>query len=57
MPKKLIADIYTSYAENKGLNSDPATVQNAPPLETQQADELDNATDLTPDEQNELGIV
>jgi len=57
MPKKLIADIYTSYAENKGLNSDPATVQNAPPLETQQADELDNATDLTPDEQDELGIV
>ena len=52
MPKKLIADIYTSYAEMKNLNVDPATIENTPPLENEQADEL---ADITPDEQQELG--
>ena len=52
MPKKLIADIFTSYAENKGLNVEPATIENTPPLENEEADELSN---ITPDEQQELG--
>lgn len=52
MPKKLIADIYTSYADMKNLNVDPATIENTPPLENEQADEL---ADITPDEQQELG--
>ena len=38
MPKKLIADIYTSYADAKGFNAEPATDVNAPEMETQAAD-------------------
>lgn len=38
MPKKLIADIYTSYAEAKGFNVEPAVNANANELESQPAD-------------------
>jgi hypothetical protein len=38
MPKKLIADIYSSYAEEKGFNVEPAVPANTPPLETQSSD-------------------
>ena len=38
MPKKLIADIYTSYADSKGFNVEPAVQANAPELESQPAD-------------------
>ena len=38
MPKKLIADIYTSYADSKGFNVEPAVNANAPELEAQPAD-------------------
>ena len=38
MPKKLIADIYTSYAAAKGFNAEPAVQANAPELESQPAD-------------------
>ena len=38
MPKKLIADIYTSYADSKGFNVEPAVNANAPEMEAQPAD-------------------
>lgn len=59
MPKKLIADIYSSYAEEKGFNVEPAVPANTPPLETQEADmdAVDAATDLTPDQNSELGAL
>lgn len=38
MPKKLIADIYSSYAEAKGFNVEPAVQASAPELESQPAD-------------------
>lgn len=38
MPKKLIADIYSSYAETKGLNTEPAADVNGSELEAQAAD-------------------
>ena len=38
MPTKLIADIYSSYADAKKLNIEPAIAANAPEVEAQQAD-------------------
>jgi hypothetical protein len=38
MPKKLIIDIYTSYADAKGFNAEPAVQTNVPELESQPAD-------------------
>jgi hypothetical protein len=38
MPKKLIADIYSGYAEKKQLNVEPAVSMNAPEMESQPAD-------------------
>jgi hypothetical protein len=38
MPKKLIADIYTSYADAKGFNAEPAVDANATEMAPQQAD-------------------
>jgi len=38
MPKKLIADIYTSYADAKGFNVEPAVDANATETAPQQAD-------------------
>lgn len=38
MPKKLIADIYSSYADAKGFNVEPAVQVAANDLESQQAD-------------------
>lgn len=38
MPKKLIADIYTSYADAKGFNVEPATSLDAPGMDAQAAD-------------------
>jgi len=38
MPKKLIADIYTSYADAKGFNAEPAVQVAANELEAQGAD-------------------
>lgn len=55
MPKKLIADIYTSYAEEHQFNVEPAVPANTPPLETQEADE--NALDATTDDQPDLGAI
>lgn len=57
MPKKLMADIYASYAEEKGFNIEPAVPANTPPLEAQEADQdaVDAAVDLTSDEATELG--
>lgn len=43
MPKKLIADMYLSYAENKGFNTDPAVAMNAPEMAAQPADALGGA--------------
>lgn len=40
MPKSLIADIYTGYAEEKDLISEPAVPQAATPQEVQPAEEL-----------------
>ena len=39
MPKKLIADMYNSYAEKQGFNVEPAIPANTPPLEPEQAEE------------------
>ena len=39
MPKKLIADMYNSYAEKQGFNVEPAIPANTPPLETEQAED------------------
>jgi hypothetical protein len=52
MPKKLIADMYSSYAEEHGFNVEPAVPANTPPLDPQESDEA--ALDLTPDESQEL---
>lgn len=52
MPKKLIADMYNSYAEENGFNVEPAVPANTPPLESEQSEE--SALDLTPDENQEL---
>lgn len=52
MPKKLVADMYNSYAEEHGFNVEPAIPANTPPLETEQAEE--DSLDLTPDENQEL---
>lgn len=38
MPKKLIADIYNSYADEKQLNTEPAVDANASGMESQAAD-------------------
>jgi len=38
MPKKLIADIYASYADAKGFNTEPAVQVSANELEGQEAD-------------------
>lgn len=38
MPKKLIADMYLSYAENKGFNTEPAVSANAAEMAPQPAD-------------------
>lgn len=59
MPKKLMADIYSSYADEKGLNVEPAVPANTPPLETQDADQdaVDAAVDLTADQTQELGAL
>jgi hypothetical protein len=38
MPKKLIADIYTSYADTNDFNAEPATDVNAAEQAPQQAD-------------------
>jgi hypothetical protein len=51
MPKKLIADMFNSYAEDNGFNVEPAIPANTPPLEPEQSEE--SALDLTSDE-NEL---
>lgn len=56
MPKKLIADIYSSYSEEHKFNVEPAVPTNAPPLETQDAD-IDASTDLTVDQNAELGAL
>ena len=39
MPKKLIADMYNSYAEKQGFNVEPAIPANTPPLEPEQAED------------------
>jgi len=39
MPKKLIADMYNSYAEQQGFNVEPAVPENTPPLEAEQAED------------------
>jgi len=59
MPKKLIADIYSSYADAKGFNVEPAVPSNTPPLETEDADQnaADASLDLTSDQSEELGAL
>jgi hypothetical protein len=52
MPKKLIADMYSSYAEEHGFNVETAVPANTPPLDPKESDEA--ALDLTPDESQEL---
>ena len=39
MPKKLIADMYSSFADQNNMNVEPAIPANTPPLETQQAED------------------
>ena len=48
MPKKLIVDIYSSYAEQKKLNVDPAVDVNAVDMESQPADNLAAAPVVPP---------
>jgi hypothetical protein len=48
MPKKLIADIYTSYADAKGFNVEPAVDANATETAPQQADMAAAPAPVTP---------
>lgn len=57
MPKKLVADIYTSYAEEHQFNVEPAVPANTPPLENQDADDNALDTENLAASDNELGAL
>lgn len=48
MPKKLVADIYTSYADAKGFNVEPAVSVDTPGMEAQAADTAAMAPPVEP---------
>jgi|TARA_B110000503_G_scaffold108553_1_gene162343 hypothetical protein len=58
MPKKLVADIYNSYAEEHQFNVEPAVPANTPPLESQDAeDDVLDTENMSAGENEELGAL
>lgn len=56
MPKKLIADMYSSFADQNDLNVEPAVPANTPPLETEQSEDQALALDAGV-EDTDLGTI